>query len=119
MPDDPAPYAYEGLDRILHEKARLGMLTSLAGRPDGLSFAELQRLCGLTQGNLSRHLQVLEEARLVRLDKSFEGKRPRTDVRLTTEGRARFLAYLDVLEQVVRDAATAARSSPELKPKPA
>lgn len=119
MPADPAPFAYAGLDRILHEKARLGMLTSLAGRPDGLSFAELQRLCGLTQGNLSRHLQVLEEAGLVRVDKSFEGKRPRTDVRLTAEGRTRFLAYLDVLEQVIRDAASAARRDPALKPRPA
>ena len=60
-----APFAYDGLDRVIHEKARLGILTSLAGRPDGLAFNDLLRLCGLTQGNLSRHLTVLQEAELV------------------------------------------------------
>lgn len=119
MSDAPladAPFAYAGLDRVMHEKARLGILTSLAGRPDGVSFPDLQRLCGLTQGNLSRHLQVLEEAGFVVIDKSFEGRRPRTSVALTPLGRDRFLAYLDVLEQVVRDAATAAGRTPREKP---
>ena len=55
-------FAYEGLDRVLHEKARLGILTALATRPDGILFAELKDLCALTDGNLSRHLQVLREA---------------------------------------------------------
>jgi DNA-binding transcriptional ArsR family regulator len=57
-----APFAYEGLDRIFHEKARLGIVSSLAGHSEGLAFSELKALCGLTDGNLSRHLQVLEEA---------------------------------------------------------
>ena len=59
---DPAAgrFAYEGLDRVIHEKARLGVLTSLMAHPKGLVFADLKRLCGLTDGNLSRHLQVLE-----------------------------------------------------------
>ena len=58
----PAPYAFTGLDRLFHERARLGIVTSLAGHPDGLAFAELKRLCGLTDGNLNRHLTALEDA---------------------------------------------------------
>ena len=60
-------FAYEGLDRVLHEKARLGIMTSLVTRPEGLLFAELKRLCLLTDGNLSRHLDVLHEAGLVEI----------------------------------------------------
>ena len=58
-------FAYEGLDRVIHEKARLSVLTSLVAHPKGLLFGDLKQLCGLTDGNLSRHLQVLQEARLV------------------------------------------------------
>jgi DNA-binding MarR family transcriptional regulator len=97
-------FAYEGLDRVLHEKARLGIMTSLVTRPDGLLFGELKRLCALTDGNLSRHLDVLHDARLVEIWKGFENRRPQTLCRLTPEGRQRFLAYLEQLEQVVRDA---------------
>ena len=64
-----APFAYEGLDRVIHEKARLGILTSLIAHPRGLAFADLKQLCGLTDGNLSRHLQVLQESALVEVDK--------------------------------------------------
>ena len=97
-------FAYDGLDRALHEKARLGILTSLVAHPDGLKFAELRGLCALTDGNLSRHLDVLREAGLVELWKGFEGRRPQTLVRLTTDGRRRFVEYLEELERVVRDA---------------
>jgi DNA-binding MarR family transcriptional regulator len=97
-------FAYDGLDRVLHEKARLGIMTSLVTRPDGLLFGELKRMCALTDGNLSRHLDVLHEAGLVEIWKGFENRRPQTLCRLTTEGRQRFLAYLEQLEQVVRDA---------------
>lgn len=102
-----APFAFDGLDRIFHEKARLGILTSLAGHAKGLGFTELKELCGLTDGNLSRHIQVLEEAGLVSLTKSYEGKRPHTSCRTTEEGRARFADYLAVLERVLKDAARA------------
>lgn len=113
MADSPtAPFAYEGLDRVMHERARLGVLTSLMARPKGVAFAELKSLCGLTDGNLSRHLQVLQEAGLVEIAKGFEGARPLTVCRITEDGRARFLEYLEVLEQVVRDAAEAARAAP-------
>jgi DNA-binding HxlR family transcriptional regulator len=103
-----APFAYEGLDRVIHEKARLGLLTSLMAHPKGLAFADLKQLCGLTDGNLSRHLQVLQEAGLVEVTKGYEGNRPHTSCRLTKAGRRRFLDYLAVLERLVRDAAKAA-----------
>jgi DNA-binding transcriptional ArsR family regulator len=108
---DQAPFAYEGLDRVLHEKARLGILTSLAAHPKGLAFADLKQLCGLTDGNLSRHLQVLEEAGVVEISKTFEHKRPLTTCRMTRAGRKRFLDYIDVLERVVRHAAEAVQEN--------
>ena len=118
--DEEAPFAYEGLDRVIHEKARLGLLTSLAGHPRGLSFADLKQLCGLTDGNLSRHLQVLLEAGFIDISKSFADNKPQTFCRITALGRKRYLAYLSVLEQVVRDAATleepAPRTTGRLKP---
>ena len=106
-----APFAYDGLDRVIHEKARLGILTSLMAHAKGLAFADLKNLCGLTDGNLSRHLQVLEEGKLVEVLKTFEGKRPLTTCRLTRAGRERFLEYIAVLERVVKEAETAARKS--------
>ena len=106
---DSAPFAYDGLDRVIHEKARLGVLTSLMAHPKGLAFGDLRKLCGLTDGNLSRHLQVLQDAGLVEILKGYEGNRPHTTCRLTKTGRRRFLDYLAVLEQLVRDAAKAAR----------
>jgi DNA-binding transcriptional ArsR family regulator len=113
-------FAYEGLDRVLHEKARLGIMTSLVTRPEGLLFGELKRMCALTDGNLSRHLDVLHEAGLIELWKGFENRRPQTLCRLSVEGRQRFLAYLEELEQVIRDAMPkAARRServPEMPP---
>lgn len=106
-------FSYEGLDRIIHEKARLSVLTSLAAHPKGLPFPDLKRLCGLTDGNLSRHLSVLSEAEFVSLEKGFSRNRPQTICRLTSGGRERFLGYLAVLEQVVRDAARAAERASE------
>ena len=102
-----ARFAYEGLDRVIHERARLSVLTSLIVHPKGLSFGDLKQLCGLTDGNLSRHLQVLQEAGLVDISKGFEQNRPQTACRITQEGRRRYLEYLAVLEGVVRDAAMA------------
>ena len=112
-------FAYDGLDRVIHEKARLGLLTSLMAHPKGLAFADLKRLCGLTDGNLSRHLQVLQEAGLVDIVKGYDDKRPQTICKITPDGRRRFLSYLSVLERVVRDAADASNSSPALTVNPA
>ncbi len=108
MPSKPKPdagrFAYEGLDRVIHEKARLGILTSLLTHPTGLLFNELKSLCALTDGNLSRHLQILEEAAFVEVWKGFKGKRPQTLCRITSAGKARFREYLSILEHVIADA---------------
>jgi len=104
-------FAYEGLDRIMHEKARLGILTSLVTHPEGLVWNELKELCALTDGNLSRHLSALEEAELVEVKKGFVARRPQTVVRVSAAGRKRFLAYLEELERVVADAASARGSA--------
>ncbi len=104
------PFAYEGLDRVIHERARLSVLTSLVGHPHGLTFGTLKQLCGLTDGNLSRHLEVLESAKLLEITKGLEHNRPQTLCRITSAGRKRFLAYLGVLEQVLLDAESGARN---------
>jgi len=123
-PSDPqptdAPYAYEGLDRVIHEKARLGILTSLVTHRDGLAFKDLKSLCGLTDGNLSRHLKALSEAGLVDLIKGYEANRPHTFCKITPQGHKKFVEYLGVLERVIKDAAPVpnlASSSPSPKPK--
>ena len=97
-------FAYDGLDRIIHEKARLGILTSLLTNPSGLLFADVKSLCALTDGNLSRHLQILQEAGLVEVWKGFKGKKPQTLCRITEAGRAKFREYLYILEHVISDA---------------
>ena len=103
-------FAYDGLDRVIHEKARLGVLTSLVAHPKGLVFGDLKQMCALTDGNLSRHLHVLEEAELVEIEKGYDHNRPQTVCRITARGRQRYLDYLKVLEQVVRDASSAAKA---------
>jgi len=103
-PEEPGRFAYEGLDRVVHEKARLGIMTSLVTRPEGVLFTEMKRLCALTDGNLSRHIDVLQQAGLVEAFRGSDGGRPQTLYRLTGDGRARFAAYLEELEHVVRDA---------------
>ncbi|MCA8957501.1 MAG: transcriptional regulator [Planctomycetes bacterium] len=97
-------FAYEGLDRVLHEKARLGILTALRTRNDGLVFGELKELCSLTDGNLSRHLTVLLEAGLIELEKATTTGRPLTRARLTAVGKTQFDAYLEELQRVIQDA---------------
>jgi YD repeat-containing protein len=103
-------FAYDGLDRLIHERARLGVLTCLLAHPKGRMFGDLKELCGLTDGNLSRHLQVLEAAKLVEISKSYEYNRPQTACRITPAGRQRYLNYVTVLEQVVVDAAAAVKA---------
>src|SRR4051812_43948218 len=80
-------FAYEGLDRLLHERARLATLSSLAAPAEGLYFNDLKDLCALTDGNLSRQLQMLREAGLVEVSKGTSNNRPQTNVKLTSKGR--------------------------------
>src|SRR3954462_9570125 len=97
-------FAYDRLERVIHEKARLGIMSSLATHPDGLLFTDLKDLCSLTDGNLSRHLQLLQESKLVEVWKGFKNNRPQTLVRLTDDGKKRFLEYVQELENVGADA---------------
>jgi DNA-binding MarR family transcriptional regulator len=97
-------FAYEGLDRVIHERARLSVLTSLIANPKGLIFNDLKQLCSLTDGNLSRHLRVLETDKMIEILKGHDRNRPQTICRITPEGRKRYLEYLSTLEQVVKDA---------------
>ncbi len=106
-------FAYDGLNRVIHERARLSLLTSLVTHAAGLLFSDLKDMCALTDGNLNRHLAVLEEAKLVNVAKTANGTR----CRITALGRKRFLEYLAVLDQVVTDAGAALggrAESPEL-----
>ena len=109
-----APYAYEGLDRVIHERARLSVLTSLLTHPKGLTFNDLKQLCALTDGNLSRHLKVLEQAKLVEIIKGSDQNRPQTLCRITASGRKKYIEYLTTLEQVVRDAAKGTKGTAEI-----
>jgi DNA-binding MarR family transcriptional regulator len=105
-------FAYEGLDRVIHERARLSILTSLITNPKGLAFNDLKQLCALTDGNLSRHLSVLEKAKMVEISKGHEHNRPLTVCRITSSGRKRYVEYLSALEQVIRDAARETKEEP-------
>jgi DNA-binding transcriptional ArsR family regulator len=86
----------------MHERARLGILSCLAAVESALTFADLKELCGLTDGNLSRHLSALEQAELIELQRGTRRGRPLTLVRFTRDGRKRFLDYVEVLESIVR-----------------
>lgn len=108
-PREPGRFAYEGLDRLIHEKARLSILSSLASHPEGLVFGDLKTLCALTDGNLSRQITHLQEAGFVEVWKGQKNNRPQTLVRLSKDGRKRFLEYIAVLEGLVSDAAQATR----------
>lgn len=111
-PTNEGRFAYEGLDRVIHERARLSVLTSLLTNPKGLTFGDLKQLCALTDGNLSRHLSVLEKARLVEIAKGHDRNRPQTVCRITASGRKRYFEYLSTLEQVIRDAAKGNKEDP-------
>jgi DNA-binding MarR family transcriptional regulator len=108
-----APFAFEGLDRVIHERARLSVLTSLMTHPEGLSFVELKQLCALTDGNLARHLQVLEEDKMIHITKEEDRGRVQTTVRVSPSGRKRYIEYLTLLEQIVREATSAVHADEE------
>ena len=112
VPSSEGRFAYQGLDRVIHERARLSVLTSLISSPKGVAFGELKQLCSLTDGNLSRHLRVLEEAKMVEIAKGHDRNRPQTVCRISASGRKRYLEYLSTLEQVVRDAAKGTTEQP-------
>ena len=116
MPADAGRFSYEGLERVMHEKARLGILASLAAHPEGVLFNDLKQLCALTDGNLSRHLAVLGDAGLVESWKGTAGSRPQSMYRLTADGRQQFADYISVLEKVVADARAETKAGAAQRP---
>ena len=111
--EDHGRFAYARLERLLHERARLSILSSLAAHAQGLAFSDLKSLCSLTDGNLSRQLTVLEDAGLVEVEKTTMNHRRHTLCRLTDSGRRRFVQYIAELERVVRDASHGERDIAE------
>jgi DNA-binding HxlR family transcriptional regulator len=89
------------LDRLIHERIRLGIVSALATN-DSLSFNDLKRVLKTTDGNLSVHARKLEEAQYISCDKFFEGRVPRTEYRLTATGRRALTEYLDQMEEWIR-----------------
>jgi len=113
-----ARFNYGGLERVIHEKARLGILTAIVAEPHGIAFNDLKELCGLTDGNLSRHLKTLVDAELIAAERDSDAGRPQSIYRLTRVGRARFLEYLAELERVVADAAPARPATSRRRQRP-
>jgi DNA-binding MarR family transcriptional regulator len=105
---------HDALERLFHEPHRLAVMGELCGAGMGLSFSELKQRCGLTDGNLSRHLQALERAGAVRIEKTFVGSKPRTTAFVTESGREDFLNYLQALEDILRQTAAKIQSSEQV-----
>ena len=89
------------LDRLIHERIRLGIVSALAVN-DSLSFNDLKKLLKTTDGNLSVHARKLEEAQYIACSKYFDGRLPKTEFRLTTAGRRALERYLDHMEALIR-----------------
>ncbi|MEM7417423.1 MAG: transcriptional regulator [Gemmatimonadota bacterium] len=89
------------LDRLIHERVRLGIVSALAVN-GSLTFTDLRDLLGITDGNLSAHARRLEEAEYVVCSKSYEGRTPKTEYTLTKKGRAELQGYLDHMEAIIQ-----------------
>ena len=96
---NPEPYLQ--LDRLIHEKGRLGIMSMLAAAPD-LSFTEMRDALGMTDGNLTTHIKALQQEGYVSVAKSYQNNRPLTTCSLTATGRKAFAEYINLLEQIVR-----------------
>jgi len=102
QPDQPGPeHPTNGLDETVHQRHRLGILT-ITAEAQRAEFGYLREALGLTPGNLSKHLTVLEQAGLVEVEKGYAGRRPRTWVRITSRGRAALAAELATLTELLR-----------------
>ena len=99
----PAERSAAELDRLIHERLRLGIVSALAGN-ESLTFNELKEILQTTDGNLSVHARKLEDAQYIACEKSFDGRTPKTAFRLTTAGRRALERYLDHMESIIRTA---------------
>ena len=96
---NPEPFLQ--LDRVIHEKGRLAIMSMLAASPE-LSFTELRAALAMTDGNLTTHIRTLQETGYVSVTKSFQNNRPLTTCSLTAAGKKAFASYIDLLEQIIR-----------------
>jgi DNA-binding transcriptional ArsR family regulator len=98
------PTPFDALEKIFHEPNRLAIMSALCAVEKGLTFSRLREQCGLTDGNLNRHLKVLEEAEAIRIRKAFVKNKPQTTVFISKTGLSRFEEYLVALQQVLETA---------------
>jgi len=96
---NPEPFLQ--IDRVIHEKGRLAIMSMLAASPV-LSFTEMRDALNMTDGNLTTHIRTLQETGYVSVTKSFQNNRPLTTCSLTAEGKKAFTSYIDLLEQIIR-----------------
>ena len=96
---NPEPFLQ--LDRVIHEKGRLAIMSMLAASPE-LSFTEMRDALSMTDGNLTTHIRTLQEAGYVAVTKSFHNNRPLTTCALTASGKKAFASYINLLEQIIR-----------------
>ena len=95
------PEAFFQLDKVIHEKGRMAIVSLLAATPE-MSFLELKEALKMTDGNLTTHIRTLQEAGYVAVTKSFHNKRPLTTCALTPEGKKAFAGYIELLEKIVK-----------------
>ena len=95
------PEPFFQLDRVIHEKGRLTIMSMLAASPE-LSFTELRDGLGMTDGNLTTHIRTLQQSGYLSVTKSFQNNRPLTTCALTAAGRKAFASYINLLEQIIR-----------------
>ena len=96
---NPEPFLQ--LDRVIHEKGRLAIMSMLAATPE-LSFTEMRNTLNMTDGNLTTHIRTLQEAGYLSVTKAFQNNRPLTTCSLTAAGRKAFHSYINLLEQIIR-----------------
>lgn len=99
------PELFLQLNRVIHEKGRLAIMSTLAAAPE-LSFTELRDLLDMTDGNLTTHIRTLQQEGFVSVAKSYQNNRPLTSCSLTVAGRKAFTQYIDLLDQIVRQSKT-------------
>ncbi|HWH67967.1 MAG TPA: transcriptional regulator [Candidatus Sulfotelmatobacter sp.] len=95
------PQAFLQLDRVIHEKGRLALMSMLAASPE-LSFTEMRDALNMTDGNLTTHIRTLQEAGYVSVTKSFQNNRPLTTCALTPAGKKAFTSYINLLEEIIQ-----------------
>ena len=97
------PESFHQLDKVIHEKSRMAIMSMLAASPD-MSFTELRDALNMTDGNLTTHIRTLQKTGYVAVAKSFQNNRPLTTCRLTEDGKTAFAGYVSLLEGIVKAA---------------